>query len=314
MKILITDKIAEEAITTLKENFEVRFEELDDQGILDVIKGYNALIVRSRTKVTKEIIEKGVNLKVIGRAGIGVDNIDVDYATQKGIPIVFAPRGSTISVAELALAHMLSLARMIPQADRSMKEGKWEKKRFKGTELLGKTLGLVGTGRIGSEVARLAQAFGMKTIACDPYVPKEVMEKMCIGCVELAECMSQSDYISIHSLLTDETKGMIGEEKLRMMKKTAFIINCARGGIIQDEALYKALTEGWIAGAALDVYEDEPPKNRKLIELENVICTPHIGALTSEAQLKAGNITAEQVAKVLKGEKPDFVVNQEVLE
>ncbi|MEE9152177.1 MAG: NAD(P)-dependent oxidoreductase, partial [Thermoplasmata archaeon] len=178
----------------------------------------------------------------------------------------------------------------------------------------GKTLGLVGTGRIGSEVARLAQAFGMKTIACDPYVPKEVMEKMCIGCVELAECMSQSDYISIHSLLTDETKGMIGEEKLRMMKKTAFIINCARGGIIQDEALYKALTKGWIAGAALDVYEDEPPKNRKLIELENVICTPHIGALTSEAQLKAGNITAEQVAKVLKGEKPDFVVNQEVLE
>lgn len=309
MKILITDKIADDAIAKLKEDFEVRFEELDNQGILDEIEDYGAIIVRSRTKVTREIIERGKNLKVIGRAGIGVDNIDVDFATQKGIPVVNAPTGSTTSVVELTIAHMLSLTRMIPSADKSMKAGKWEKKRFKGTELKGKTLGLVGTGRIGSEVARLAQAFGMKTIACDPYVPKEVMEKMCIGCVELDECMTQSDFVSIHSVLTDETRGMIGEEKLKNMKKTAYIINCARGGIIQEEALYKALTEGWIAGAALDVYEDEPPKNKKLVELDKVICTPHIGASTIEAQLRAGIITAEQVAKVLKGEKPDFVVN-----
>jgi D-3-phosphoglycerate dehydrogenase len=309
MKVLITDKIVDEAQEILKKNFEVHFEELDNEGILSKIENYDAIIVRSRTKVTKDIIEKGKNLKVIGRAGIGVDNIAVDFATQKKIPVVFAPRGSTQSVAELTMAYILSLARMIPKADRSMKNGKWEKKKFKGMELSGKTLGLVGSGRIGSEVARLAQAFGMRTIACDPYVPSEILEKQCIHCVDLGECLSQSDFVSIHSLLTDETRGMIGEEKLKMMKKTAFIINCARGGIIQEEALYKALTEGWIAGAALDVYEDEPPKNNKLIELDNVICTPHIGASTGDAQRKAGIITAEQITKVLLGEKPDFVVN-----
>ncbi len=176
----------------------------------------------------------------------------------------------------------------------------------------GKILGLVGSGVIGIEVARLARAFGMMTIACNPYVPESALKKACIKCVELEDCLSQSDFVSIHSLLTKENRGMIAVPQLKTMKKTAFIINCNRGGIIEEEALYKALTEGWIAGAALDVYVDEPPKNRKLVELDNVICTPHIGASTMEAQIKFGIITAEQVTKALKGELPDFIMNREV--
>jgi D-3-phosphoglycerate dehydrogenase len=312
MRVLITDKVANEAIAQLKENFEVHLEELDNETILSIIENYDAIIVGSRTKVTKEIIDKGRNLRVIGKAGIDVENIDVQFATQNGIPVVYAPTGSTFSMAELTIAQMLALARMIPRADRSMKVGKWEKKHFTGTELRGKTLGQVGSDRIGIEVARLAQAFGMITISCNPYIPERLLKKAGIKCVGLEECLNLSDFVTVHSLLSDETRGMIAVPQLKKMKKTAFIINCSWGGVIEEEALYKALTEGWIAGAALDVYVDEPPKNKKLIGLDNVISTPHIGASTLDAQIKYGIIIGEQVTRVLKGELPVFIVNREV--
>ncbi len=314
LKVLVTDKIAEEALDLLKEKHDVIFSEFSGEELLKEIHKYHALIVRSRTKVTKEVIEEGGNLKVIGRAGVGVDNIDIGSATEKGIAVVYSPRGSTFSVAELAIGHMISLARHLTYADRSMKEGKWEKKKLKGTELYRKTLGFIGSGRIGGEVAKRAHCFGMKTIAYDPYLPKDIAEKMGIELTSLDTVLKNSDFITIHALLTDETKGMIDEKALDKMKGTAFIINCARGGIIDEKALYKALKEKKIAGAALDVFEQEPPIKSPLLSLENIVFTPHIGASTKEAQIRSGVITAEQVMKVLDRQAPDFIVNKEVLE
>ena len=313
MNVLVADKLAKEAVEVLRKEAEVVEAEPSPEELLEMIADFDGIVVRSRTKVTREVIEKGANLKVIGRAGVGVDNIDVPFATEKGIPVVNAPTGSTASVAELAIGHILSLARHISQADASMKAGKWEKKRLKGIELEGKVLGFVGVGRIGAHVAKIAQSIGMDTIACDPYIPEEVAKKICVECIVLGDCISKSDFVTIHCILNDETRGMIGEEQLKSMKKTAYLINCARGGIVDEEALYKALTEGWIAGAALDVFEDEPPKEQKLVELPNLICTPHIGASTVEAQIKAGTITAEQMNLVLKGERPELCVNRQVL-
>jgi len=313
MKILVADKMADEAIKILKEKHEIVFSELDPEGLLNEIGKYDALMVRSRTKVTKEVIKKGKNLKVIGRAGVGVDNIDVPEATKRKIPVVNAPGGATVSVAELTFAHMLSLARNLSKSDKTMKNGLWEKKTLKGTELCDKTLGLVGSGRIGTEVGKRAIAFGMKVIVYDPYLSKETAEKHGFEIVDLDSLLKNSDFISIHTPLTDETKKMIGEKEFKKMKNTAFIVNCARGGIIDESALYNALKENKIRGAALDVYENEPPKNSPLLTLDNIVFTPHLGASTNEAQIRAGTITAEQVLKVLKNEAPDFCVNKEVV-
>jgi len=313
MKILVADKISDEAIKMLKEKHEVVFSELDPKGLLNEIEKYDALVIRSRTKVTKEVIKKGKNLKVIGRAGVGVDNIDVPEATKRKIPVVNAPGGATVSVAELTFAHMLSLARNLSKSDKTMKNGEWEKKTLKGTELCDKTLGLVGSGRIGTEVGKMAIAFGMKVIVYDPYLSKETAEEQGFELADLDSLLKNSDFISIHTPLTDETKKMIDEKEFKKMKNTAFIVNCARGGIIDENALYNSLKEGKIRGAALDVYENEPPKNSPLLTLDNIVFTPHIGASTKEAQIRAGTITAEQVLKVLKNEKPDFCVNREVL-
>jgi len=313
MKILVADKISDEAIKMLKEKHEVVFSELDPKGLLNEIEKYDALVIRSRTKVTKEVIKKGKNLKVIGRAGVGVDNIDVPEATKRKIPVVNAPGGATVSVAELTFAHMLSLARNLSKSDKTMKNGEWEKKTLKGTELCDKTLGLIGSGRIGTEVGKMAIAFGMKVIVYDPYLSKETAEEQGFELADLDSLLKNSDFISIHTPLTDETKKMIDEKEFKKMKNTAFIVNCARGGIIDENALYKSLKEGKIRGAALDVYENEPPKNSPLLTLDNIVFTPHIGASTKEAQIRAGTITAEQVLKVLKNEKPDFCVNREVL-
>jgi len=313
MKILVADKISDEAIKMLKEKHEVVFSELDPEGLLNEIGKYDALVVRSRTKVTKEVIKKGKNLKVIGRAGVGVDNIDVPEATKRKIPVVNAPGGATVSVAELTFAHMLSLARNLSKSDKTMKNGEWEKKTLKGTELCDKTLGLIGSGRIGTEVGKMAIAFGMKVIVYDPYLSKETAEEQGFELADLDSLLKNSDFISIHTPLTDETKKMIDEKEFKKMKNTAFIVNCARGGIIDENALYNSLKEGKIRGAALDVYENEPPKNSPLLTLDNIVFTPHIGASTKEAQIRAGTITAEQVLKVLKNEKPDFCVNREVL-
>ena len=316
MKILVSDSISESAVELLKENFNVDIIEASPQKLLEIINNYDALIVRSRTKVTKEVIETGKNLKVIGRAGIGVDNIDVSIATQRKIPVVYAPRGSTISVAEITVGQILSLARQLPYADRTTKEGKWLKKDLLGIEIYGKQLGLIGMGRIGVEVAKRCQAFGMKVMAFDPYVQASFAEEHNIELVtNVSEVLKRSDFISIHALLTDETKHMINKESINLMKKTAYIINYSRGGIIEENDLIEALESNRIAGAALDVFEKEPLKiGSKLLEnAPNLYLTPHIGASTVEAQDKAGFITAQGVIDVLKNKIPEFCVNDSVL-
>ena len=245
MRILVTDGLEAEALTKLRTGHEVDAIEADPEQLLGLISRYEAIIVRSRTKVTAEVLRAGTRLKVVGRSGIGVDNIDVKEATARRIPVVNAPTGSTISVAELTIGHMLSLARQIPAADRTMKEGKWEKKRFEGRELQGKILGLVGSGRIGAEVAKRAHAFGMEVIAFDPYLPPSAAKERGIRLVDsLPALLMQVDYVSVHAALTAETKGMIGAKELALMKRTAYLVNCARGEIVQEAALADALKSG----------------------------------------------------------------------
>ncbi len=312
MRVLITDGLEAEAIASLKKVHQVDVAEFDAKQLLEQIPPYHALIVRGRTKVTKEVLAKATNLKVVGRAGVGVDNIDMDDATARKVVVVNAPTASTVSVAELALGHMISWCRFLPQADRSIKEGKWEKKQFEGHEIYGKTLGLIGSGRIGAEVAKRAQAFGMRVISFDPYLPPEVAERINVALVSKETVLRESDFISIHAALTPETRGMIGAPELAMMKKTAVLVNCARGEIVQEAALADALKNGVIAGAALDVFEKEPPAGSPLVSAPHVVFTPHLGASTHEAQTRAGAIIADQVMKVLDGKSPDFLVNPKV--
>ncbi|MFQ6128568.1 MAG: hydroxyacid dehydrogenase [Thermoplasmata archaeon] len=312
MRILVNDPIAEEVIDFLKTKHKVDTKEYEADELLNNIHLYHAIIVRSRTKVTQDVIRKGENLKVIGRAGVGVDNIDVEAATRRKIPVVFSPGGSTVSVAELALGHMLSLARNLVLSDNSVRAGKWEKKRFKGIELQGKVLGLVGAGRIGTEVCKRARAFGMRVLAFDPYLSEEHATKIGVELVGLPELLKESDFVSIHAVLTPETRGLIGKKELDMMKRSAYLINCARGGIVDEDALAGALQEGRIAGVALDVFENEPPKDSPLLKLDNIHFTPHLGASTTEAQRRAGKMVAEQVLRVMDGEIPDQVVNREI--
>jgi len=317
MNILITDKLAQEAITLLEDaGATVTFNEMDHEHLLKSIGEYDALIVRSRTKATKEIIEAGAQgaLKVIGRAGIGVDNIDIKTAADHDIKVVNSPTGATQSVAELALAHMLSLSRHLTKADATMKQGTWAKKQLKGTELYEKTLGLIGSGNIGRQTARLAQAFGMNVIAYDPFIKKEDMAKDDITKIEeLSELMKQSDYISLHIPHIKQTHHIIDKKMLSLMKPTAYLINCARGGTVDEQALYEALKEQQIAGAALDVFEQEPPKEHPLFSLDSVSFTPHIGASTTEGQIRAGTICAEQVLMTLQGKTPECWVNKSLM-
>ncbi len=312
MRILITDGLEAEAIASLKKAHQVDVAELDAKALLEQIPAYHALIVRGRTKVTKDVFAKAANLKVVGRAGVGVDNIDVNEATARKVLVVNAPTGSTVSVAELAIGHMISWCRLLPQADKSIKEGKWEKKSFEGHEIYGKTLGLIGSGRIGAEVARRAQVFGMKVIAFDPYLPPEVAKKIDVTLVDKETVLRESDFISIHAALTPETRGMLGAKEFASMKKTAVLVNCARGEIVQEAALADALKSGVIGGAALDVFEKEPPAGSPILTAPHVVFTPHLGASTHEAQYRAGGIIAEQVMKVLEGKRPDFLVNPKV--
>jgi D-3-phosphoglycerate dehydrogenase len=313
MKVLVADTLAKEAIALLEKETELTYDDkITPEDLLKRIGAFDALIVRGRTKVTKEVIEAGKGLKAIGRAGIGVDNIAVPTATERKIPVVNAPRSSTISVAELAFGHMLNLARRYPSTDRAMKEGQWPKKAFKGTELKGKMLGFIGIGRIGYEVAVRAKAFGMTMVAYDPYITQDILDPVGVKLTTFEEVLKVSDYITIHALLTDETRGMVGPEQFAMMKDGVRIVNCARGPIIQEKALVEALKRGKVAGAGLDVFETEPPGANELVKLDNVVCTPHIAANTAEAQTAAGITTAEQVLKVLSGKKADFVVNREI--
>lgn len=314
MKVLVTDKMAEEAINVLKDaGFDVVYDEMDADTLLKEISKYDALMVRSRTKATTEVVEAGSSgsLRVIGRAGIGVDNIDIDTAGKKGIAVVNSPTGATVSVAELTIGHMLTLSRHIAYADKTMKKGEWAKKKLKGFELDGKTLGLVGTGNIGKYTAKLAQCFGMIIIGYDPFISKEDMAKDNIEKIDdLGKLMENSDYISLHLPHIPSTHHIINEDMIGMMKPSSYLVNCARGGTVDEKALYNALKEGNIAGASLDVYESEPPDRSPLFELDNVVLTPHLGASTKEGQIKAGTVCAEQIVKVLKDETPDYCVNK----
>ncbi|MCD6171438.1 MAG: hydroxyacid dehydrogenase [Thermoplasmata archaeon] len=312
MKVLVTDEVAKEAIEKLEEKHEVVFKELRGEALAKEIGGYDALMVRSGTKVTANIINEAKNLKVIGRAGIGVDNIDIEEASRHGIYVVNSPGGSTHSVAELTIGHMLSLARHIPYADRSMREKKWEKKKLKGIELQGKNLGIIGFGRIGKEVWKIAKAFGMKCMAYDPWLSPEKIKEYGAIPSSIEDILKNADFITIHTPLTEETRQMISHPQFELMKRSAYIINCARGGIIDEDALYEALKNGMIAGAALDVYENEPYTGR-LTELDNIVFTPHLGASTKEGQIRAGIICAEQIMKVLDGEEPDYWVNKHLM-
>ena len=309
-KVLVTDPIDKSALEALrKAGHDVEERKVTPEELLKIIPGYDALLVRSETKVTKAVLGVTDRLKVVGRAGVGVDNIDVVAAKERGVAVVNAPLAATNAVAELTIGHMLSLARSLPRADASTREGKWEKKTLMGVELSGRTLGLLGVGRIGSRVAEIARALGMRIVAYDPYVTDEKAREM--GATKVAtpeDLVGQSDFVSVHTPLTPETKHIVGAKLLAAFKPGSFVVNCARGGIIDEKALHDAIVSGRIAGAALDVFETEPLKETPLAKLPTVHFTPHVGASTHEAQAKAGQQVAEQVRKVLAGEAAEFRV------
>lgn len=305
MKILVSDPLSEEGLKILRDVKEFQVDvktDLKSDGLKAIIKDYDALVVRSATKVNKDIISAADKLKVIGRAGVGLDNVDLEAATQKGIIVMNTPAGNTMSTAEHTFSMILALSRNIPQANASTKKGEWKRSKFMGVELYGKTLGIVGFGRIGSEVAKRALAFGMNVFAYDPFLSREVAQALGVEIVELKELLEQSDYITVHTPLTDETKHMISTEEFPIMKNGVRIINCARGGIIDEAALIKAVKEGKVAGAAIDVFEQEPlPADNELLKLDNVITTPHLGASTEEAQVNVAIEVAEIVRDALLG-------------
>lgn len=303
MKILISDPLDPEGIEEIKKEKNVEVDvkiDLKPEELQKLIKNYDGLIVRSSTKVTKDIIDVAENLKVIARAGTGIDNVDVESATKKGIVVMNVPGGNTISAAENTIALLMSMSRNIPQANASMKNGKWEKKKFTGVEIHNKILGIIGLGRIGTEVAKMAQGLGMQTIGYDPFVSQEYAKKIGVEYVALEEVLKKSDYITVHTPLNKETKHLIGEKEFTLMKDGVKIINCARGGIIDETALYNAIKNGKVAGAALDVFEKEPPENNPLLTLDSVVVTPHLGASTQEAQVRVAVDVAKQVIDFLK--------------
>ncbi len=301
MKVLISDNISPKCIEILKKaGLEVDVKTgMKPEELKGCIGNYHGLIIRSATKVTSEIIGAATNLKVVGRAGSGLDNVDRVAATKKGIVVMNTPGSNTITTAEHSIALMFALARQIPQATISMKAGKWEKKKFMGVELFNKPLGIIGIGNIGSQVAKMAQGLAMNVIAYDPFLSEDKAKAMGVEKVDLQELFRRSDFITIHTPLTPETKNMINKETIKMMKSGVRIINCARGGIINEKDLYDALIDGKVAGAALDVFEKEPPENNPLITLDNVISTPHLGASTEEAQENVAVAVAEQVVDYL---------------
>lgn len=296
MKILVNDPISDEGIEIMKRaGLEVDIAKLSPEDLIKEIGRYDGLVIRSATKVTADVIAASDKLKVIVRAGSGLDNVDKTAATKGGIVVMNTPGGNTITTAEHTIALMFALARSIPQAVASMKEGKWEKKRFMGVELYGKTLGVIGIGNIGSEVARRGQALRMNVLGYDPYLSEEKVRELGIELVELPELYRRSDFITIHTPLTPDTRNMINRESIKMMKDNVRIINSARGGIINENDLYDALKSGKVVSVALDVFEKEPPEGSPLIGLDNVVCTPHLGAATMEAQENVAIAAAEQI-------------------
>ena len=301
-KILLTDGLEDNGKEILRASAEV----VDQSGIsaedlLKVVGEYDALIVRGRTKVTNAVFEAGKKLKVVGRAGVGVDNIDLEAAKAHHVTVVNSPLATTVAVAELTLSLMLSLVREIPRADASMKSGKWLKKEFEGRELYGKTLGVLGFGRIGSAVAARAKAFEMKILAYDPVVPAEDIRARGGEPVSLDDLLKQSDMITMHMPLTSESRHLLNREAFSKMKDGVYIVCAARGGVIDEDALLEALNSGKVAGAALDVFATEPPGETELVAHPHVIDTPHVGAQTVEAQTRAAHDIAEEVLNALAG-------------
>jgi D-3-phosphoglycerate dehydrogenase len=302
MKILVADNVSERALELLQaeKSFEVTYLPGKPQAsVAEEIRDADALVVRSATKVTAALLEHAARLRAIGRAGVGVDNVDLDAATKKGVVVMNTPGGNAVSVAEHTLALLLTLVRRIPQADAALKQGKWEKKKLLGTELRSKTLGLIGLGKIGVEVARLAQAFQMDVIAYDPYVSSLIAREQNVRLVSLEELLKTSDFVSVHASATPETRHLLNARTLALAKPGVRIVNCARGELINEEDLLRALESGQVAGAGLDVFESEPPKDFKLASHPNVIATPHIAGSTEEAQEIVGIRIAEQVRDYL---------------
>lgn len=305
MKILVSDKLAEEGLKILREGdvFEVDCKyELKPEELKAIIGQYDALIVRSGTQVTAEIIDAASRLKVVGRAGVGLDNVDLKAATKKGIIAMNTPGGNTTSTAEHAFSLIMALARNIPQAHGSMKAGKWERSKFQGVELYGKTLGVIGLGRIGSTVAKFAQGFGMTIKAYDPFLSPEMAAKRGIVMSTFEDLIKNSDFITVHVPKTEETSGMIGAKEIAMMKRSVRLVNCARGGIMDEAAMVQALEEKRIAGVALDVYDEEPPKpDLPIFKQDKCVLTPHLGASTAEAQINVAIEVAYAVKDALLG-------------
>lgn len=317
LRVLVSDTIAPEGMAYLEaaEGIEVT----DGTGwsrdeLLQRIGDYHGLIVRSATRVDRELIDAAHSLRVVGRAGVGVDNVDLVAATRKGILVINSPEGNTLSTAEHTLAMMLAVARKIPQAHASLtREGKWERNRFVGVQLFGKTLGVIGLGRIGAEVAERALALGMKVMAYDPLLNEERAKRLGVILATIEEICRQADFITVHTPLTRETEGLIGEREFNMMKQGVYIINCARGGIVDEDALYHAIVSGKVAGAALDVFKNEPPTGHPLLSLEQVVVTPHLGASTHEAQVSVAVDVVRSVVRALAGEPVKYAVNAPAL-
>ena len=310
-RILVTEKIAEPGLDRLRaagHEVDVR-EGLSPEELLDAVRGAHALIIRSATQVTADVLAAGIGMVVVGRAGIGLDNVDVEAATRQGVMVVNAPQSNVVSAAEHTMALILAQARNVPQANAALKAGRWERSKWEGVELTEKTLGIVGLGRIGKLVAQRALAFGMRLVAYDPYVSPERARQMSVELVDIDTLVEQADFVTIHVAKTPQTVGLINAERLAKAKPSLRVINVARGGIVDEQALADAISAGRIAGAALDVFVTEPMTESPLFGLDSVVVTPHLGASTFEAQDKAGNTIAEQVLLALAGEFVPFAVN-----
>ncbi|TXT56957.1 MAG: hypothetical protein BAJATHORv1_20555 [Candidatus Thorarchaeota archaeon] len=296
-RILIADPIAESAVEEIKgAGHEVVTRNKEKDGPLqEQLQGFDCVVIRSATTISEDILKAVDSLKLVVRAGVGLDNVDLDAAKRYDVKVMNTPEAPTVSVAEMVIAFMFALGRRITSADSSMKEERWEKKQLKGTEVWKKTLGIIGFGRIGYEVARRARALEMNVLAYDVVNIDEHCKKIGAQSCDLEEVIKSADYITLHVPLIPQTEGMIGEKELRMMKETAYLINTARGGVVDEKALFKALEEGWIAGAGLDVYENEPPEDWTLVKHPKVIATPHVSSSTKEAQERVGELTVQKI-------------------
>ncbi|OQA55392.1 MAG: D-3-phosphoglycerate dehydrogenase [Candidatus Omnitrophica bacterium ADurb.Bin277] len=303
MKVLVSDSLGQGGMDVLRKEKSIQVDEkvgLKPEELKRIIGEYDAVLIRSTTKITKEIIEAGKKLRVIGRAGVGVDNVDLEAATQRGIIVMNTPEGNTISTAELSFSMLMAVARNIPQADAHVKKGEWKRNKFKGSELNGKTLGIVGFGRIGREVAKRANAFNMKVMVFDPFISKEAVKEWPVEFVDVSTLLKNSDFLTFHTPLTNETRNLLNKDTFKLCKKGMRIVNCARGGIVDETALAEAIQSGQIAGAAFDVFVSEPPPaDHPLLKLPQFICTPHLGAVTEEAQENVALDVAIQVIDAL---------------